>query len=74
MSHSEILAELPRLSPLQRQEIIVKLCELQEHDLLTGSGPSDAEKALLDQELAEYESEKDSGTPWSEVIAELRAR
>jgi ribosome recycling factor len=74
MSHAEILVELPKLTQEERQDVLNHLWKLQEHDLLTGNGPSDAEKRLLDQELEDYERDKESGTPWREVIAELRAR
>lgn len=75
MSTLDILAELPNLKAEERQQIYERLCELQERDLLAGAGgPTEAEKALLDEALAEYERDGDRGRPWREVLAELRSR
>ena len=74
MSNAEILAELPKLKAEERQQIYQRLCELQDQDLLNGTGPSDEEKKLLDAALAEYEHDHDHGRPWREVLRDLRAR
>lgn len=74
MSTAEILAELPKLSPDDRQQVYQRLCELQERDLVTGTGPTPEEKNLLDDELAEYEKDGDRGQAWDDVLQELRAR
>ena len=74
MSKAEILAELPKLKAEERRQIYQRLCELQEQDLLTGTGPSEEETKLLDAALAEYEKDHDRGLPWREVLADLRAR
>ena len=74
MSKAQILAELPTLGAEERRQIYQRLCELQEQDLLSGAGPSEEEKKLLDAALAEYEKDHDRGRPWREVLGELRAR
>jgi hypothetical protein len=74
MSNAEILAELPKLKAEERRQIYQRLCELQEQDLLNGAGPSDEEKKLLDEALAEYEKDHDRGRPWREVLGDLRAQ
>jgi hypothetical protein len=74
MNKAEILAELPKLKAEERRQIYQRLCELQEQDLLKGSGPSEEEKILLDEALAEYAKDGDKGRPWREVVGDLRTR
>ena len=73
MSESEILAELPRLRADERQHVFERLCELQEADLLNGIGATQSEKEILDCALAEFELDKNSGTPLREMIQRLRS-
>jgi hypothetical protein len=72
MSSSEILAELPKLKVEERQQLFERLCELQDQDLIEGVGPTDAERQILDEALAEYERDGDHGTPWREAIRGIR--
>ena len=72
MSKAEILQELPRLRHEERTEILERLCELEERDLLQGVGPTAEEKALLDTELETYRQSPDDGSSWPEVQARLR--
>ena len=74
MTKAQILAELPNLPADERRQIYQRLCELQEQDLLSGAGPSEEEKRLLDAALAEYEQDHDRGRPWRDVLGDLRAR
>lgn len=67
MSKAEILAEVAKLSPEDRREIIERLWRIEE-----GSGPSSHEKALLDEAQADYEANPQAGSPWPEVQARLR--
>ena len=69
MSKAEILAELSRLSPRDRSEILEELWRLEE-----AAGPTPAEKAILREAQAAYEKDGDAGSPWSEVQARLRKR
>lgn len=71
MSTTEILAELPKLDPKARSRIFQRLCELQEADLLQGTGPTPEERQILDEALAEFRRDGDTGTPWRDVIARL---
>jgi hypothetical protein len=73
MSKSDILAELPKLDASARGEILGELWRIEEEAALRG-GPSLDEKVMLDRELADYESTRDAGSPWSEVDARLRRR
>jgi hypothetical protein len=47
MSKSEILQELPRLAKEERQEILARIRELEECDLVSLGEPTTEEKALL---------------------------
>lgn len=75
MSKVEILEELPKLTTEERQEIRVKLAELDGDAWLDADEPlTDAEKALLEARLAAYEKDPDAGSSWEEVEARIRAR
>jgi hypothetical protein len=75
MSKADILAELPKLTPAERQEVRLKLARLDGEDWLDAGEPlTDAEKALLDARLATYEKDPDAGNSWEEVEARIRAR
>ena len=71
MSHAEILAELPKLKVEERQELLERLCELQDQDLLKGHGPTENEKKLLDAESEQFERDGDLGQPWQDVLREI---
>ncbi len=75
MSKVEILAELPKLTPEDRQEIRRKLNEIDGAEWLDSDDPLTAdEKALLDVRLAAYEREPDAGGSWEEVEARIQSR
>ena len=67
MSKAEIIAELPKLSPAERIEILDQLWRMEE-----ASSPTSREKALLDEAQASYDANPGAVTPWSEVEARLR--
>jgi hypothetical protein len=73
MSKVEILAALPGLSPDERAEILDQLWRLEEDDALR-QGPSPREKAMLDQELTDYQTNPDAVTPWKVAEARLRRK
>lgn len=71
MSKAEILKELPKLKPDERREVLERLWDLEDQDLINGLGPSPEEKAILDRELADYQQTSDAGTPWQDVKKRL---
>jgi hypothetical protein len=73
MSKADILAELPKLRTEERDQVMRRLCELQEEDIVRGPGPSAAEKKVLDDALAEFERDGNPGTPWRDVLQRLRS-
>lgn len=75
MSKTEILSELPKLTPAERQEIRLHLARLDGEQWLDGDDPlTDAEKALLDARLAAYEIDPEAGSSWAEVEARIKTR
>jgi putative addiction module component (TIGR02574 family) len=75
MSKANILAELPKLTPAERQDVRLKLARLDGEEWLYANDPmTDAEKALLDARLAAHEKYPDAGGSWVEVEARIRAR
>ena len=74
MSKAEILQELPKLKPVERQEVLERIWQMNEEDLPShGATPSVEETALLDdRELSEYESNRDAGASWSVAVGRNR--
>jgi len=74
MSKVEILQELAKLTPAERQEIRLKLAEFDDQWLDADEPLTRAEKALLDARLAAYEKDPEAGSSWEEVETRIRAR
>ena len=75
MSKTEILEQLPKLTPDERFEIRVKLAELDGDRWLDDDDPlTDEQKALLDARLADMEADPEKSIPWEEVKRQLEAR
>ena len=75
MSKTEILEELPKLTKTERQEIRLRLAELDGEEWLDDEDPLTVrEKALLDARLAAYAKDPDAGSTWEDVEGRIRAR
>lgn len=75
MSKAEILEDLPKLTKTERQEIRLRLAELNGDDCLDDEEPLTLhEKALLEARLAAYAKDPDAGGTWEEVEGRIRAR
>lgn len=75
MSKTEILEELPKLTKMERQEIRLRLAELDSDDWLDDEEPLTVhEKALLEARLTAYAKDPDAGTTLEEVERRIRAR
>jgi hypothetical protein len=72
MSKSDILEQLPNLGRGDRREILERIWEMEEEDLISGSQPEADEKLLLDCELAEYQANPTAGSDWKEAESRLR--
>lgn len=73
MSKSEILTELPKLTPEERQEVRELLAEIDGTDWLDDGELTDQEKTLLDARIDECERNPDSFIPWNEAKARINA-
>ena len=73
MSKTEILTELPKLTPEERQEVRELLAEIDGTDWLDDGELTDEEKALIDARLDECERNPKSFIPWDEAKARINA-
>jgi len=75
MSKTELLEELPKLTKTERQEIRLRLVELDSDEWLDEEDPLIIhEKALLEARLAAYAKDQDAGSTWEEVEGRIQAR
>ena len=75
MSKTEILEELPKLTPEERYEIRLKLAELDGDGWLDDDDPlTDEQKALLEARLADMEQHPEKSIPWEEAKRRIEAR
>jgi hypothetical protein len=72
MSKTDILEQLPNLPSGDRREILERIWEMEEADLLRGAQPDADEKSLLDRELEEYQANPRAGVERGEVEPRLR--
>jgi putative addiction module component (TIGR02574 family) len=68
MSLTEILAEIPKLSFAERQQLIRRTIELEDDELTT------EEKAILDQRLEDFRRNPNPGTPAEQLKSEVLQR
>jgi len=75
MSLAEIVEELPKLTVEDRDELRLRLLELDREIWTDSSHPlTDSEKALLDARLAAYRKAPDAGSSWEDVEARLLSK
>ncbi|PYJ69282.1 MAG: hypothetical protein DME76_09535 [Verrucomicrobia bacterium] len=75
MSKVEILAELPKLTAEEREEIYLKIVELDGDDWLDADDPlTDEQKALIEARIEAHEKNPQSAIPWEEFNARLKRR
>lgn len=75
MSKAEILAALPTLTPAERQEILLKLAELDGTVWLDQDDPlTDEDKALIEARMDAYEKNPESAIPWNEFKARVKRK
>jgi putative addiction module component (TIGR02574 family) len=68
MSLTEILAEIPKLSFAERQELVRRAIEVEDQDLTA------EEKAILEERLADFRRNPNSGIPGEQLKAEVLQR
>jgi putative addiction module component (TIGR02574 family) len=75
MSKAEILTELPKLTLAEREEIRLKLAEIDGEEWLDSDDPlTDAEKALIEARLEAHEKNPEAAIPWEEFEARMKRR
>ena len=65
MSLTEILAEIPKLSFAERQELVRRAIEVEDHDLTA------EEKAILDERLEDFRHNPNSGIAAEQLKGEV---
>ncbi len=68
MSLTEILAEIPKLSFAERQQLVRRAIEVEDQDLTA------EEKTILDQRLDDFHRNPQSGTPAEQLKSEVLQR
>jgi putative addiction module component (TIGR02574 family) len=68
MSLTEILAEIPKLSFAERQELVRHAIAVEDHDLTT------EEKAVLDERLEDFRRNPNSGISAEQLKGEVSRR
>ena len=74
MGKTEIIAQLPHLSPEDRAEVKAKLDELAGNSWQDRGELSEADKQALDAALPEYEKSPDASSPWDQIKARVQAK
>jgi hypothetical protein len=74
MSFQELLAELPALTVEQRDLLRVRLAELAGEEWMDEGELSPAEKALIEERIAECERNPAAAVSWEVMEAKLKAR
>ena len=73
MSKLEILSELPKLTPEERQEIRLRLAELDREEWLDEGVLTEAEKALIEERFRDLEANPKTSIGWEDAKARLMA-
>lgn len=75
MSKAEIVAELPKLTRAEREEIRLELAELDSKDWLDEDDPlTEGEKALIAARIEAHERSPETAISWEEFEARLKRR
>jgi putative addiction module component (TIGR02574 family) len=75
MSKAEILREIPLLAKEERDELRLALAELDGDGWDDIDAPlSAAEKALIDQRVADFDKDPSAAVPWPAAVERLRER
>lgn len=73
MSKIEILHELPKLTPEEREEVRLRLAELDQDDWLDQGLLTEAEKSLIEERFRDLDASPHTSIPWGEGKAHLLA-
>jgi hypothetical protein len=73
MSKKEILEELPKLTPEERQQIRLRLAQLDSDDWLDEGILTEREKAVIEERFRDLEANPQTSIPWEDAKAHLLA-
>lgn len=73
MSKAEILLELDKLTPQEREEVRLRLAELDGDNWLDDGALTDAEKALIEARFKDLEANPHTSLPWTKAKEQLLA-
>jgi putative addiction module component (TIGR02574 family) len=75
ISKTEILAELPKLTPAEREEVRLKLAEIDGSEWLDDDDPlSEQQRDLLASRILAHEQNPQTAVPWEKFDAKLKQR
>ena len=73
MSKNELLLELDKLTPQEREEVRLRLAELDGDDWLDDGTLTEAEKALIEARFRDLEANPHASVPWTKAKEQLMA-
>ncbi len=74
MSFNELMAELPKMTPEQRDLIRIKLAELEGEEWMDDGELTPAQKIIIEERIAEHERNPAAAIAWEVMEAKLKAR
>lgn len=74
MSFTDVLAELPKLTPEQRDVVRVRLAELTGKMWMDDGELTHEQKGLIEQRIAEHERNPAAAVSWEVMETKLKAR
>lgn len=73
MSKAEIIEELAKLTPDERQEVRLRLAEMDQDDWLDSGELTSAEKALIEERFREIDTNPKASLSWADAKERLMA-
>lgn len=74
MSFNEVMAELPKMTPEQRDLLRIKLAELEGEEWMDDGELTPEQKLLIEERIAEHERNPAAAISWEVMEAKLKAR
>jgi hypothetical protein len=73
MSKAEILQELEKLTPQEREEVRLRLAELEGDDWLDDGTLTEAEKTLIEARFRDLEANPHTSLSWAKAKEQIMA-
>jgi putative addiction module component (TIGR02574 family) len=74
MSFTEVLAELPKLTPKQRDLVRIRLAGLTGEDWMDDGELAPEQQSLIEQRIQEHEQNPTAAVSWEVMEERLKAR